>query len=245
MMMEDDRSFLYGDGLFETVRVEASHVRFLDRHCARLRRSGRALGFDEAQIEEGCALLATPPGPEGLWRVTVSRRDPAIDFGGSGRVCGRWRPGLPALSPPALVTMPGFYMPGDALAEHKTTSWLRSVELRRRAQLAGADDGVGVSENGKVGECSAANLLVLLEDRWVTPPVRGILPGITREVLLERASAAEIPLKEAKVTLKGLGEARALALLSTGVGVLEARSIDERALEMGCTAELKAMLEDV
>ena len=242
--MRDDRSFLYGDGLFETVRVEASEVRFLTRHCARLRRSGAALGFDAAQIEEACALLAKPEGREGLWRVTVSRRDPEIAFGGSGQVCGRWRPGFPVAKPVTLVTMPGFYLPDDVLAEHKTTSWLRSVELRRRAQLLGADDGVGVSADGRVGECSAANLLVLLEDRWVTPPVRGILPGVTREVLLERSSQRGRRVEEVEVTHEDLGHARAIALVSTGVGVQEARSIDGRELVLGQIAKLKVLLED-
>ncbi|RVU48836.1 hypothetical protein EA187_05250 [Lujinxingia sediminis] len=243
LTMEDDRSFLYGDGLFETVRVEGGRVRFLERHRSRLRRSGVALGFDEAHIEQGCAMLGEPDGQDGLWRVTVSRRDREIAFGGSGRVCGRWRPGLPLAEPLALVTMPGFYLPGDSLAEHKTTSWMRSVELRRRARILGADDGVSVSEDGRVGECSAANLLVLLEERWITPPVKGILPGITREVLLERGSQKGRLIEEVEVTQEVLARARALALVSTGVGVQEARSLDGRALELGRTSGLKVILE--
>src|SRR5690554_2665055 len=132
--MDDDRSFLYGDGLFETVRVEKGQVRFLDHHRARLRRSASVLGFAEGRVEEACRLLGAPAGLDGLWRVTISRDGEGVAFGGSGRVSARWRGGLPELSAPRLVTMQGFYFPGDALAEHKTTSWLRSVELRRRAQ---------------------------------------------------------------------------------------------------------------
>ncbi|WP_158542379.1 aminotransferase class IV [Lujinxingia litoralis] len=242
-MREDDRSFLYGDGLFETVRVEGGKVRRLEAHRERLRRSAAELGFGVRGIDEACDLLGRPPGQDGLWRVTVSRQDTSIAFGGSGQVCGRWRPGHLARPAPQLKTFQGFYLPDDRLAEHKTTSWIRSVELRRRACQAGADDGVGISRCGLVGEASAANIFVQLDQGWVTPEVRGILPGVTRGALLRHARQVGFELDEAKVTVEDLRRARAIALTSAGIGVLGAASVDGRGLELERVANLKALLE--
>ncbi|MFU8805398.1 MAG: aminotransferase class IV, partial [Bradymonadaceae bacterium] len=139
---EDDRGFLYGDGLFETVRVENGSIRWLDRHIDRLRSSGKALGFPEEIIDDGCACLESLVDEDpGIWRVTVTRPGQGVAFGGSGHVSIRHRP-LQPIHRPTLTLAHGFFHPGDVLARHKTTSFIRYVEARRRANEAGFDNAV-------------------------------------------------------------------------------------------------------
>lgn len=231
-MRDDDRSYLYGDGLFETVRVrEDGTIRWLERHVARLRRSGEALGFPASSVEAGVdELQALGEREPGMWRVTVSRAPEDAPFGGSGSVSSRFRPFLTP-ERPNLGLADGFYLPDDVLAEHKTTSYLRSVEVRRRAQAAGFDDAIMTSKSGLVGEASCANLVVVKDGQAATPPIRGILAGVTREGLLELAEAHAEPVAVRDITVDELQEADEIALLSAGVGILAAASLEGRALD--------------
>ncbi len=242
-MTEEDRSFLYGDGLFETVRVrDDGSVRWLDKHVARLRGSGKALGYPDEQLEHGVEALRSLSHREaGVWRVTVSRPGHGVAFGGEGSVLLRHRPWAPPARP-RLTIARGFYLPGDFLAEHKTTSFMRYVEARRRAQQQGFDDAVLASGTGLVGEASAANIVAIVEGRAVTPAARGILPGVTREGLLELAAERGQPIEERELTLDELERADEVILLSAGLGALAAASLDERELGDAWAARFREWL---
>lgn len=233
----DDRSFLYGDGLFETVRVQESGViRWLDDHIERLERSGRALGFETSLIERGVKLLKTlHTRTPGVWRLTVSRggldRDGhPVPFGGSGSVSLRFRPYMP-IRRPRLTLAPGFYLPDDRFAEYKTTSFIRSIEARRHAQYNGFDDAIMVSREGLVGEASCANIIVVRAGRAFTPPIRGVLPGVTRHNLLKLSRQAGEPIEERSIDVQELEEAEELVLLSATHGLFSAQSFQERKLD--------------
>jgi branched-subunit amino acid aminotransferase/4-amino-4-deoxychorismate lyase len=227
----DDRSYLYGDGLFETVRVRPDgSIRWLDDHIARIRKSGAALGFGAELVEEAVAALDELRGRKpGIWRVTVSR-DANAAFGGTGGVTTRFRE-YQQPTRPNLGVARGFYLPDDLLAEHKTTSFLRSIEARRRANLAGSDDAVMVSAGGLVGEASCANLVAVVGGRALTPSIRGILPGVTRAGLLRLAAEFGDPIQVREISLDELRQADEIALQSAGVGVLAAASFEGRKLD--------------
>lgn len=245
-MRDDDRSFLYGDGLFETVRVMApGTVRWLDRHCERLRRSGAALGFPESHIERGVdALRAVVEREPGLWRVTVSRPGEGAPFGGSGRIDTRFRPfSQPAR--PNLGLAEDFYLPDDFLAEHKTTSYQRYIEARRLALANGFEDALLTSRDGLVGEATTANIVAVVDGSPVTPPVRGILDGVTRRGVLELAEARDEPVEVREMSVEELRRADEIALLSAGVGVLAAASLEGRALDDAWSRRAGRWLEEI
>lgn len=232
----DDRGYLYGDALFETVRVcPDGSIRWLDAHQRRLRRSGEALGFGEEAIEAGVqALGALSAQRPGIWRVTVSRpgvdaQGRALAFGGSGGLSVRFRE-YRAPARPDLGLARGFYLPEDRLAEHKTTSFLRAIEVRRRAQLQGFDDAIMTSASGEIGEASCANVIVVGAGGAATPPVRGILPGVTRAGVLRRAREVGQPIEVREIRVAELQQAREVILVSAGVGLLAAASLEGRAL---------------
>lgn len=239
----DDRSYLYGDGLFETVRVrEDGTIRWLNWHIERLRDSASWLGYDRGQVEQAAAQLRACTGRRpGLWRLTISRDATDAPFGGSGGVRLNHRPFRPRPRP-HLGLARGWYLPGDRLAEHKSTSYLRSVEMLRRAREAGLDDAISVSADGLLGECAWANILVVIDGRAWTPSARGLLPGVTRRGVLQ---LYDEPVEEGDVTMEMLEGADEIALLSSGVGALAAASVEGRALRASWTRRLAAWLEEV
>lgn len=243
----EDRGFLYGDGLFETVRVEGGTAWFLMRHRRRFERSCRALGFAERAVDEGLEALESLQGREdGLWRVTVTRCGDGVFGGGKGAVRLRHRP-LPAPvagDGVAVTVVDGFYFPGDRLAEYKTTSWIRSVVARQRAEERGYDEALMVSATGRVGEAAAANVFIRVGGEWVTPVVDGILPGVVRSVVLDRARKAGAAIEERAVLTADLQTCSAMALTSAGRLVTPVAEVDGISLEVELVEELVEVMDE-
>lgn len=231
-----DRGFLYGDALFETFLVEDGHAWFLERHIARFRASADFFGYDVERVHEAIALMrACAVERDGLWRVTLSRGGHA-PFGGVGSVSARWREPLGVLPPAALISLPGTYFPGDRIAEHKTSNYLRQIEARRRAHNHGADDALMISRCGLLGEASAANVVLDLDGELVTPVVDGLLPGVTRGVLVGAGVVRAM-----SITVKELERCVGMYLVSSGVLVRAVSSVDGHRFE----SDRSAILFDV
>lgn len=200
--------------LIETVLVQDGRIRLFDRHLVRLRRSGAAA----KQVTAVRALAST-------WLRTASR--PTVlrfDVAAGTGVASRARtPGT--TDPVRLALVPGFD-PEDATRERKLAArgWAEDAEAAARA--AGADEPLLVSADGLVGETSRASLFVVdATGRILTPPVRGLLPGVTRAWALEAAGAEEHAL-----TVGELADARAAFLTTAGRGVVPVAAIDGRPL---------------
>lgn len=244
----DDRGFLYGDGLFETVRVEGGRALFLARHRRRFVRSAQALGFPSSAVDDGLAALDSLAGrDDGLWRVTVTRPGKGAFGGGTGCVRWRRRP-LPSEQPEArgehLTMVDGFYQPTDPLAGHKTTSWLRSAEARRRAKKAGFDEALLVSSRGRVGEASAANVFLRVGGDWVTPSLQAVLPGVMREVVLEGAVAEGMSIEERPVFVGDVHSCEAMALTSVGRMITAVASVDDLSMDVDPVRELRYVISE-
>ena len=242
----EDRGFLYGDGLFETVRIEKGRPRFLERHRRRFLRSARDLGFPKSSIEEGRRAMDSLAGRrDGLWRITVTRKGEGVFGGGTGTVALRHRP-LPApsdLEGASITVVEGCYFPGDRLARYKTTSWIRSVQARRVATARGFDEALMVSADGRVGEASAANVFLRIGGEWVTPVVEGILPGVLRSVVLDRAMKSGLEIEERVVLTADLQTCEAMALTSTGRLVTAVADVGGVELEVELVEELREVAD--
>ncbi len=201
----DDQGFLYGLGVFETVRVAGGRPVFLDRHLERLRNSVPVLGIDPPwTLAEVAAAVREVPSRNGVGdgaiRVTVTAGPAAGGTGagsweeGSGPAllvtirCGRPYPERLYEQGVAAVTASGRRNHLSALCRVKSLNHAESILARREAAARGVLEALFLNVAGELAEGSATNLFVAAGGRLLTPAVAcGILPGIARAVVLDLA----------------------------------------------------------
>jgi branched-chain amino acid aminotransferase/4-amino-4-deoxychorismate lyase len=240
MIAPEDRGFTLGDGLFETVLADCGALRLWDAHLARLERGCDVLGLPPPQdgaclAAAGAALAATGLGAErAALRLTWSA-------GAGGR--GLDRPEAPA--PQLTVTVAPAPRPagparlalvdvrrndGSPAARLKSLSYLDNVLARREARAAGADEALMLNTRGELACAGAANLFWVDGDTLLTPALTcGVLDGVVRAALLERAAAAGIAVAEVHAGPEALEAASAVFLTSSLIGVRPVASLDGRA----------------
>lgn len=243
-----DRGFLYGDGVFETVRVHDGHPVWLDRHLARLARSCRQIRLP----------LPKKPWPtivqkvidknrvnHALIRLTLSRGtmfpSPLV---GEGQGEGSETPTvvlfprpLPHLTPSqrrkgVTLTLTTIRRPSPLSypTQAKTLNYLHSLLAKQEAAEQGAFEGLMVTTGGHVAECSMSNVFFIKDRTLYTPSLAcGVLPGITRGVVLEVAPTLGLQTREGRYRPEFLYEADECFLTGSGVGILPVATIDGRA----------------
>ena len=203
----DDRGLLLADGLFETVLVEAGRTRLLAEHLERWQGSAALLGLP---LPPGVAIVA-PLAREaislsglnsGALRLNWSRGSGrqgsgrrGIDLGGNEEP--RFWLQLSAIEP-CFTSLRVIVSPTETrsatslLSRCKSFAYGASIQARRQARAAGADDALLASSAGGLCCGTSANLLVCRDGGWLTPPLAsGCLPGVMRRRALERELVAE------------------------------------------------------
>ncbi|BCI68461.1 aminotransferase class IV [Acetobacter aceti] len=196
-----DRGLLLGDGLFETMRVAASCVPLLERHLDRLTAGCMTLLLpppDRIMLRRAVDDLLTASGlVDGSMRLTVTRgcgprglRPPVQVQPTLMLTCASATKGMPG---PVRLGVSRYVRDGNSpLSRVKSLNYLPMVMARMEAVAAGYDDALLLDAQGNVAEASAANILLMLEGRLVTPPVEdGALPGTSRARLLEAGLCVE------------------------------------------------------
>ena len=218
----DDAGFLFGDGLFETLRVDEGQAldipAHLDRLLAGLRRVEIDLRTTREELAEAIATVAAAaPRPVARLRLTVTRgvaTDPTVLITASPYEppsAEAYRDGVTAiLLPDIRVDSRG------PLAGLKSLCWQANRLALRRAEAAGAFEALLLNERGLLAEGARSNVVLELPEGSFTPPLAdGCLPGTVRRRLLE---AGEI--SERSLTLDDLHRAARILLLNSLVGVL-------------------------
>lgn len=215
-----DRGFLYGDGFFETTRVVAAAPLLLERHIARLSDSCRAAGFgpcvDAAAFAEGAARLIAANGVrEGRLRITVSRgaapglapgpaRPPTVLM----QAHAMDLPPLDAAAPIALALSDYRVNERSPVVRHKGLSYQANLLALAAGRDAGADEIVLLNSRDRLAEGAVSNLFLVRGGAVRTPSVEcGLLPGITRAVVLELCRREGIPAEEGVYALDDLAGA--------------------------------------
>jgi para-aminobenzoate synthetase/4-amino-4-deoxychorismate lyase len=190
-------------GLLETMaHLPGVGLRNLDRHLDRLADSAAYFGFP---FDRPSAVARLSPAVAGAGEARVR-----LVLSRDGRLDVRTGPLPPA--PEGAVRLVVDPRPVDAdqpWLQHKTTR--RGIYAERAAAHPGADDVILTNQHGNVTETTIANLAVLVDGRWWTPPTSaGCLPGVERGRLLETGRLRERPL-----TIEDLRRADAVALVSS------------------------------
>ncbi len=241
-----DHGFLYGDGVYETIRSYGNRIFMRDLHLARLRRSADAIGL-------------TIPIPEHRWPVLLHEAMTRNDVGhertdaylritisrGTGDI------GLdPALCPiPTVVIMakalhpppPEQYRVGVSLIvaqtrrnlpsalspQIKTTNFLNNILAKREAIAAGAFDSILLNWESHLTECTVSNLFFVRTGRLCTPALAcGLLNGITRDIVINLAREAQIPVDEGHFGSEAIHQADECFITNTSMEVMPVTMID-------------------
>ncbi len=225
-----DHGLVVGDGVFETVKVTGGVPFALTRHLDRLRGSARGLGLDAPdtdRIRAGvAALLAESGQPDrARLRITVTAGRSTL---GSERAAGpltviialgeltRWGASCD------VITMPWPRNEHSAIVGLKTTSYAENVLALTYARERGGGEAVFGNIAGNLCEGTGTNVFVVTGGRLITPPLSaGCLAGVTRDLVIEWAGAAEEDL-----SIGALAAAEEAFLTGTTRDVQPIRSVD-------------------
>jgi branched-chain amino acid aminotransferase len=242
----DDRGFRYGDAAFETCRAYGGEVFAWDRHLRRLRGTCEMLGMPEVVPDDLAQRVAETLDANDLRdayvRISISRGaqpgklTPAPDVDPTVVVYARPLPrggtdGAPVWDDAAVVQsvatrrIPDGAVPADAKTHNYLDGVLARLELRR-AENEGyePDEALMCDADGHVAEGATSNLFFVDDGVVKTPAEGSILPGITRETVMQLAADEGFPVETGRYGLEDVRGADEAFLTNT---TWEVRPIDE------------------
>jgi branched-chain amino acid aminotransferase len=239
-----DHGLLYGDGVFEGIRIYNRRVFRLEQHLDRLWDSAKAIALEipmdrAAMVEALAATIKANQKANGYIRLVVTRG--AGDLGVDPTKCVR--PTVFIIVTDIQVYPAELYARGVKVitsatrqvsheafdARVKSLNYLKNVLAKIDANRAGAQEAILLNAEGFVGECTADNLFVVKHGALLTPsPQDGTLEGITRGALLELAGEARISAREKRLTRYDVYTADECFLSGTGAEVMPIAEVDGR-----------------
>jgi branched-chain amino acid aminotransferase len=260
-----DHGFLYGEGIYETLRTYNGQPFLFDRHMRRLRRSAEMLTLtvpmSDAQIDARfretmrAAGLGDAPDREAYIRILVTRGigeltyDPAACPTPSVVVIVK-----PNVDPPAEARTRGVRAslvgvvrnhPGSVNPLIKSNNLLNNALAMQEAFRRGGFEGIMRNYRGELAECTQSNLFIVKNGAALTPPIdTGLLAGITREFLFEVGAESGIPVREAVLRDEDLFGADEAFLTSTTREIVPIVQVDDRAIGSGAPGPITRGLLD-
>jgi branched-chain amino acid aminotransferase len=241
-----DRGFLYGDGLFETMRVYRGRPFRWQQHWERLQRGAEFLKINLSYSSEELRrhldkLVEKNKMPDALLRVTLSRGVGVRGYSPKGAenptmvMSLHPAPSLESNSLPhwKLITSSHRLPANEPLAQFKTCNKLAQILARAEADAAGADEALLSNTDGFIVEGASSNLFWINCETVCTPPlVAGVLPGVTRGVVLEICEKLGLELDEKNITAEQLKDAEGVFVSLSSFGIVEAATLNGSALKI-------------
>tara|TARA_R110002049_G_scaffold72490_7_gene187588 strand:+ start:171550 stop:172410 length:861 start_codon:yes stop_codon:yes gene_type:complete len=244
-----DHGLLYGDGVFEGMRIYSGKVFRLQQHLLRLWESGRAIGLDmpisldemtsavnETVAKNGLVdgyirlLVTRGSGPLGLDPYKCS--DPQVVIIADTITLypeSYYSDGLDLVTASTIRNHPAALSP-----RIKSLNYLNNIMAKMEGLKAGCVEALMLNHKGEVAECTGDNLFIVKHGELHTPPIdAGILEGITRNAVLELAVAAGIQTQERTLTRHDIFVADECFLTGSAAEVIPAVRLDNRAIGNG------------
>lgn len=254
-----DHGFLYGEGVYETLRTYKRVPFLYDRHMQRLRASSErlhlAVPFDNAEMAEWIASTVTAAGElqEAYIRILFTRGVGELNYD------PRSTPNpttviivKPLEEPPARVFTEGINIclvpilrnhPGSVNPLIKANNLLNNALAMQEANRRGGEEGLMCNYRGELSECSQANFFMVRGGVVLTPPSEaGLLEGITRAFLFEVGNDNGIEVREAILTPDDLATADEAFITSTTRELSPVTTIDGRPVGRGTPGPLTNQL---
>jgi branched-chain amino acid aminotransferase len=244
-----DNGFTFGDGVYETLRTYGGRPFHLDRHLDRLRTSARMLGIaippsDDALAADLDRLLERAANAESYIRVIVSRGVGDISYR-FDRIQGptivmavrahdpfpeaHYRDGIAVVISSIRRNHPRALDPAM-----KSCNLINNILAVREAQSKGAMEPLLLNDLGDVAEGASANVFAVDDGLLATPPLEaGILPGVTRALVLELARTLGIEAREDPMSVRSLLAADEAFITSTLKEVMPIATVDGRRIGHG------------
>ena len=246
-----DHGFVYGEGVYETMRTYNGRPFLYDRHMRRLRRSAAMIALDVPFGDDELAgrirdttASADLNGNEAYVRVLVTRGigdltyDPAATPTASFVIIVK-----PHVEPAAELYARGVTVvivdivrnhPASVNPMIKSNNLMNSALAMQAALKQGGFEGVMRNYRGELAECTTANLFIVKDGAALTPPIEaGLLPGITRELLFEIGERHGVAVREATLRDEQLYAADEAFLTSTTREVLPITAVGDRRIGSG------------
>jgi len=254
-----DHGFLYGEGVYETLRTYYGEPFLFDRHMRRLRKSAGLLDLPipvtdaqlDARFRETMAAAALPG--EAYIRLLVTRGvgemtyDPAACPEPTIVVIVK-----PHVDPPAEVFAKGVKVslvpvmrnhPSSVSPVIKSNNLLNNALAMQHALKHGGFEGVMRNHRGELAELTQSNLFVVKNGAAMTPPIdAGLLPGITREFVFEVGAEHGIPVRDAVMRDADLLDADEAFLTSTTRELVPIVQVDDHRIGSGAPGPITQAL---
>ncbi len=253
-----DHGFLFGDSVYEVVGTHQGRLCFVQEHLKRLRNSARAISLeiplaDDVMIREIEKTVEAAGNPESYIRIIVTRGVGEIDI--DPESCTR--PNVLIFVKPVMLYPEENYThginvalvsvkrnPKEALNPGiKTGNYLNNVLAKVEARQAGAADALMLNPTGQLTECTTSNFFFVRDQRLMTPSLDcGILPGITREVILRLARENGVLVEEGEWPPEILQNTEEAFITGTVKRVMPVTSLDGRPIGEGKPGPITKMM---
>jgi branched-subunit amino acid aminotransferase/4-amino-4-deoxychorismate lyase len=249
-----DRGFRFGDGVFETVRVQDGHPYRLAQHLARLAEGLRLLNIaaDIASLPVFCLqLIRKNAVRNGILRIVISRGEgsrgylPEPDIAPTVLIETQGMPSAPEAPVDLWLSAYEKISPRALPVQMKLCQGLNASLARMEAQGRGCFDALQVNHKSEVCEASSSNIFWLEGDMLFTPALScGALAGVTRETVLK---LSPWPVREGAYLLEKLAKASAVVLTNTVINAVPVRSLKPLGWHWeseALAAKLRALIEE-
>ena len=253
-----DHGLLYGDGVFEGIRAYNGRVFKLKEHMDRLFYSAKAILLDipmsHAELMKATvATIRVNKLRDCYVRLLVTRG--VGNLGLNPRSCKKpsiiiiagkiqvypaelYAKGMDIVTVPTVRNLHSAVNPAI-----KSLNYLNNILAKIEANNAGVEEAVMLNAEGFVAECTADNLFIIKNGELLTPPLSaGALYGITRQTVIDLASASGMKASEPNLTRYDLFNADECFLTGTGAEIMPVVKIDGRVIGTGKPGLLTAKL---
>ncbi len=253
-----DRGFMYGDGLFETMRCYNGTVFKIDDHLRRLEHSAKTIAIKMPYSlkylkKEIYKLIAVNALKDAYIRLTITR--------GEGRFGIEHKD---VLKPNMVIIAKKFegyprWMADKGISCHtvkirqndlsplsgaKSLNFLNYIMARFEAKDSGADEAIILNTKGYVAESPTSNIFIVIGKSLITPSiVSGALPGITRAIIIKNGRKLGFKVAEKRLTYKELIKADEIFLTNTLAEVLPVTRVDRKKIGAGSPGVISKLLK--
>lgn len=244
-----DHGLLYGDGIFEGIRLYQNCVFMLEEHLRRLEKSAKAILLEmpwsrEELAEAICETCRANELVDGYIRVLVTRGVGSLGL--SHLSCEN--PQLVIIADTITLYPKEFYTEGLKIVTSptrrinpaalppmvKSLNYLNNILAKADGQQAGTLEALMLNDQGYVAECTGDNVFLRDGEDWYTPPTAaGALKGITRQAVLRLMEELGLRCREENLTRYDVWTADEVFLTGTAAELIPVVEVDGRRIGTG------------